>query len=112
MPHGKHLIVDVDNIGNFHLLGKLEGVTPLMQSIIKKCKLNVKQFCSHQFEPYGCTMLYLLAESHFSIHTFPEYRACSIDIYTCNMNTDFNLALDLISKYFDTPLISKNILTR
>ena len=76
---GTHLIVDIENIGNYQLLETLEGIAPLMTTIVDKCKLNVKKGCSHHFSPVGCTMLYLLAESHLSIHTFPEYRACSID---------------------------------
>lgn len=67
---GTHLIVDIENIGNYQLLETLEGIAPLMTTIVDKCKLNVKKGCSHQFSPVGCTMLYLLAESHLSITHF------------------------------------------
>jgi S-adenosylmethionine decarboxylase len=37
----------------------------------------------HQFSPHGVTVLWLLAESHLSIHTWPEERLACIDLFTC-----------------------------
>ena len=38
---------------------------------------------SHHFEPQGVTALGLLAESHISIHTWPESGYAAIDVFTC-----------------------------
>ena len=38
---------------------------------------------SHKFSPYGVTMLFALAESHVSCHTWPEKGCMSADFYTC-----------------------------
>ena len=35
------------------------------------------------FDPAGMTAVYLLSESHASIHTYPEHGACFIDLFTC-----------------------------
>lgn len=35
------------------------------------------------FEPNGLTAVYLLAESHASLHTYPEKNACFVDLFTC-----------------------------
>ncbi len=44
-----------------------------MDKVIEELNLNVVGECSHQFEkdnfPYGAKMIYLLSESHLSIHT-------------------------------------------
>lgn len=37
----------------------------------------------HQFLPHGVTALWLLAESHLSVHTWPEERLACIDLFTC-----------------------------
>lgn len=42
--------------------------------------LNVLE---HHFEPYGYTVLYLLGESHFAIHTFPEEKQSYIELSSC-----------------------------
>ena len=37
----------------------------------------------HVFDGDGFTALYLLSESHASIHTYPEFKACFVDLFTC-----------------------------
>jgi S-adenosylmethionine decarboxylase len=46
----------------------------------------------HQFKPYGVTGILLLAESHLSIHTWPEEGLATLDVFTCGaMDTDLIL---------------------
>jgi S-adenosylmethionine decarboxylase len=113
MRTGKHLIVDVMNIINFGLLNTIGGVKPLMEKIIEDMKLCVIGQVQKQFEPIGATCLYLLSESHLSIHTYPELRFCAIDLYCCNTSIDMNEVLDIIYKYFDGEcIINKYIIER
>ena len=44
---------------------------------------TVIQIISKQFNPQGVTVLVLLAESHISIHTWPEKGEAAVDIFTC-----------------------------
>ncbi len=39
--------------------------------------------CAHRFEPCGVTIVGLLAESHISIHTWPEHAYAAADVFTC-----------------------------
>ena len=41
----------------------------------------------HQFTPQGVTGILSIAESHISIHTWPEYRYAAADIFTCGDHT-------------------------
>ncbi|MGJ3247608.1 MAG: adenosylmethionine decarboxylase [Elainellaceae cyanobacterium] len=41
----------------------------------------------HQFAPHGITAVALLAESHISIHTWPEEGYAAIDVFTCGEHT-------------------------
>lgn len=112
MVLGKELIVDIEDIEEYNLLETIEGVKPLMEKIINDCNLNVVGNCEYQFEPYGATILYLLTESHLTIHTYPEKKSCSINLYTCNQKTDFILVLEIIYNYFKQPYIIKKIFER
>ena len=76
---GKHLIADVRNIFNINLMKTVDGVKPLMEKIINEMKLNVEGEISHQFQPFEATLLYLLAESHLSIHIYVEEKYVAID---------------------------------
>lgn len=42
----------------------------------------------HEFKPSGCSGVVLIAESHLSIHTWPDEQYAAVDFYTCgNINT-------------------------
>ena len=53
----------------------------------------------HYFTPYGYTKLYLLAESHFAIHTFPEEQRTYIEISSCN-RAKYDAFIRVIERYF------------
>lgn len=44
---------------------------------------NVLSHTEHHFQPQGWTALYLLSESHFAIHTFPENNKSYIELSSC-----------------------------
>ena len=52
----------------------------------KLAKATVLDLISNKFEPQGVTAIALLAESHISIHTWPESNYSAIDIFTCGQN--------------------------
>lgn len=110
---GKHLLANVYNIINYECLEKVETIKPLMEKIIKEMKLNVVGEVHKQFEPIGATCLYLLAESHLSVHTFPEEKYCALDLYCCNDNIDMKEVLDIIYEFFNGDcIIKKSIIDR
>lgn len=49
--------------------------------------MTLLDFCFYQFEPHGLTALALLAESHMSIHTYPELGYAALDVFTCGDHT-------------------------
>lgn len=51
--------------------------------LLKHSGFNVLQVCDHHFEPHGYTALYLLGESHFAVHTFPERQLTYIELSSC-----------------------------
>jgi len=83
MSSGKHMICDIKNIKNHELLNSPQKLTNLLDKICETYNYTILQTSQHIFEPQGFTTLYLLSESHISIHTFPENNYAAIDIYTC-----------------------------
>ena len=45
---------------------------------------NILNFQEHYFTPIGWTGLWLLGESHFAVHTFPEHNKSYIELSSCN----------------------------
>ena len=52
----------------------------------KLANATVLNLISNKFEPQGVTAIALLAESHISIHTWPESSYSAVDIFTCGQN--------------------------
>lgn len=56
---------------------------------------NIVSFVEHHFKPQGYTALWLLSESHFAIHTFPEHGRAYLELSSCNLDF-FKRFLDLL----------------
>ena len=61
----------------------------------KLANATVLNLISNKFEPQGVTAIALLAESHISIHTWPESNYSAVDIFTCGQN----MLPELASRY-------------
>ena len=62
-------------IWNFHdWVTDVDPKTLFMRfdTMLHNAGFHVLRCVEHHFEPYGYTCLFLLGESHFAIHTFPE----------------------------------------
>jgi S-adenosylmethionine decarboxylase proenzyme len=67
---------------------RAEALRALCLKAVADAQLTLVGDCFHQFEPQGVTGTVLLAESHLAIHTWPENRFVSIDVYVCNLLHD------------------------
>jgi S-adenosylmethionine decarboxylase proenzyme len=58
------------------------------EDIVSTSGIHIMGRAFHQFSPDGVTGLFLLAESHLAIHTWPEFSSVAIDLYVCNVTED------------------------
>ena len=57
-----------------------------LNNAAKLANATVLNLISNKFEPQGVTAIALLADSHLSIHTWPEAHYSAVDIFTCGQN--------------------------
>ena len=61
-----------------------EGIVALLDRLVAVMQLRVVSTAIHVFpDPGGITAMYLLAESHLTIHTFPESGVATLNLYCC-----------------------------
>jgi S-adenosylmethionine decarboxylase proenzyme len=100
---GKQILIDVKNIESDRLK-TVESLKPFMDKVVQELNLNVVGECSHQFKkdnvPYGATIVYLLSESHLSIHTFVDEGKITIDLFTCSLSVENEKIKEIIKDYF------------
>jgi len=69
----------------------------------KLANATVLNLISNKFEPQGVTAIALLAESHISIHTWPESNYSAVDVFTCGKN----MMPELASQHLIESLMAK-----
>ena len=79
---GRHLLLemfdcDPDAINN------LEAVKGALVEAAKRAQATIVDVVFHEFNPFGISGVVVIAESHLSIHTWPEYRYAAVDIFSC-----------------------------
>ena len=104
---GEHHIVDLSNC-NHEILKDSELAYSLFARIIREGGLTVVDEGLYKFSPHGFTGFLLLAESHASLHAWPEYNHCAVDLFTCSIGKDLS---PLIQKIKDA-LGAKNVSLR
>ena len=103
---GIHMICDIKEIQHMSILNDIECLKIMLDIICKKYDFNILQKTEHRFEPQGSTIIYMLSESHISIHTFPEKQYMAFDIYTCRPYND-NATYEWIYNYLIETLDAK-----
>ena len=88
---GNHLLLELYGCNREKLNDELY-LRCQLSSAAKLAKASVLHIVSNKFEPFGVTAIALLAESHLSIHTWPESQYSAIDIFTCGRNMKPKLA--------------------
>lgn len=63
--------------------------------ILTESDFTVLNFVDHVFEPFGWTALWLLGESHFAIHTFPEEDKYYWELSSCIKDKYNNFILEM-----------------
>ena len=83
---GKHCILELYDCDS----SRLDDEAFLRDTITtaaKRAGATLLNLITHRFEPQGVTGLALLAESHISIHTWPESGYAAVDVFTCGDHT-------------------------
>tara|TARA_Y100001933_G_scaffold233741_1_gene253260 strand:+ start:374 stop:730 length:357 start_codon:yes stop_codon:yes gene_type:complete len=97
---GQHLLAQVYNVE----VDKLTNPTEIANEMVKAVKaenLTLLNCFVHEFDPQGVTVNITLAESHFTVHTWPEKRCVAVDVFTCGNKNPRSVAWWMLN-YFDS----------
>lgn len=105
-PGGTHICCDMYGV-NLNVLETIgsndeyKSFDSFIANTLLDAKITLLSNTVHHFgSPGSFTALYLLAESHLSIHTWPEHGYIALDVFTCgDSNTQY--VIDQLIKYFE-----------
>ena len=97
---GIHVIADLRQC-DASLIDDLDYVKHSLHSAAETLAVTLIAESFHKFSPQGVTGILSIAESHISVHTWPETLFAAIDIFTCGTNFDPLKAAHFLSDKFE-----------
>jgi len=94
---GTHLIIEV--IGGKRL-DDIPTIEAAFRDCIRACEATLLHIHLHRFSPQGVSGVALLAESHISVHTWPEAGYGAFDVFLCGKADPWK-AVDVLKAAFD-----------
>lgn len=79
---GRHLLLELFDCDS-DAINNLEAVKTALVEAAKRAQATIVDVVFHEFNPFGVSGVVVIAESHLSIHTWPEYRYAAVDIFSC-----------------------------
>jgi S-adenosylmethionine decarboxylase len=111
-------LVNKDGVlfAGIHLLIDLWGATNLnspyeIEAVLKECAVSsgatILHSHMHHFSPQGVSGVLVLAESHISIHTWPERNYAALDIFMCGTANPYK-SIEILKAYFKPSSVQVN----
>jgi S-adenosylmethionine decarboxylase len=94
---GTHIVCELSGCRQ-DLLTDVDGVQKIMENAARESNAQILKVVFHRFQPQGVSGVVVLAESHISIHTWPEAGYAAVDFYTCGDHTDPWIACEYAAK--------------
>ena len=99
---GSHCVLEIYD-SPASLLDDPKAVVAALEHAAKAARATLLQTTHHRFMPHGITALALLAESHISVHTWPEKGYAACDVFTCGPQTLPEAACMALVHAFESP---------
>ena len=100
---GTHLVLELKDC-RAKFLNDTKRIEETMLAAAREAKATIVGSQFHKFSPYGVSGMVVIAESHLSIHTWPEYGYAAVDIFTCGET----LQPEVAARYLIEKFQSKN----
>lgn len=98
---GRHLLVEYADCQN-NRLDDLDFLKDVMMEAVRRSGATIVNSTFHRYAPQGVSGVIVIAESHMSIHTWPEYNYASVDFFTCGQTVDPYLAYEYVKEQLDS----------
>lgn len=92
---GTHVLMEMFGCDPEMLKDK-DKIEKIMNESAVKSRAKVVEVFFHQFKPYGVSGVVVIEESHYTIHTWPEYSYAAIDFFYCSEDVLIEKAIEVL----------------
>lgn len=108
---GDHYLVDLHGCDP-ELIGHAQPTQEALLSAATRCGSTIIEYHFHQFSPLGVSGVILIAESHISVHTWPESEFVAVDIFTSGQKMKPEVAIEILEEAFSAERVHVMKVTR
>jgi S-adenosylmethionine decarboxylase proenzyme len=108
---GRHLLLTLRNCQS-PIIHDLDQLRTLAFNAAVATGATVLELVAHRFQPQGTTVVAILAESHASLHTYPESNTVFWDCFTCGSTCDPELSEVILVEALSPTAIAREIVPR
>lgn len=98
---GRHLVAELSGC-NRNTLDDLPRLEELLNESVRRSGATIVKSVFHRYNPQGVSGVVVIAESHISIHTWPEYGYAAVDFFTCGDAVDPYKAFEYLKDALDS----------
>jgi spermidine synthase len=110
-PVGRHVLAELSGV-DAALLDDGPALRSLLTEALTSAGARVLQVVDEQFQPQGVTVVAVLAESHASVHTWPEHGRAHVDVFTCGNSADPVKAVQLLAAALAAGAVDVDVVER
>jgi S-adenosylmethionine decarboxylase proenzyme len=108
---GTHIIADFFDCCE-EVLKDTELIRNYMIRAVEKANATIVSENFNSFNPWGVSGVIVIQESHFTIHTWPEFRYSAVDLFTCGTDLELLEALEYLKKQLKCATMEHSSLLR
>lgn len=108
---GKHFVASYMEC-DLRSLTHLDGLISAMTEAVNSSGATILDQSTFIFPPNGLTMVYLLSESHATIHTYPEHGSCFVDLFTCGNTCSSEKFDEVLRDYLQPKKVNARLFER
>lgn len=101
---GKHVTIECYNCDT-DVLNNSTQLEQVCLETVRRSGATILSSHFHYYAPQGISGVIIISESHFTVHTWPEYKYAACDFFSCSDSIDIQRALDSLKEFFHSPEI-------
>lgn len=94
---GIHTLVELFGC-DYNIINDVKKIKEIMVEAAKATRAQIIKTAFHKFNPHGVSGVVVIAESHLTIHSWPEHGYAAVDIFTCSPLMKLEKALKYLKK--------------
>lgn len=110
-PFGYHSLFDFHGCAS-ERLASTDLLRTALLAAVREAGGTIVTDTFHTFSPHGVSGVIVIAESHVTIHTWPEHGYAAVDVFSCGVSLDHGRIRDAVQEALKAATVEQKIFTR